>query len=129
MPEINNFISDFMYFMFLLGAGVYKTSQTSFLFSLKNKDNLPPFKANVRKPERAIIANNGYGPLFGNDKDLWIPNNSMGKPHSEYGNTYELANGGTYYPAGCFEFKPSEIEVFFWTIELEKVNINNLNMF
>ena len=117
MPEINIFISDFMYFIFLLGRGVYKTSKTSFLFSLKNKHNLPPFKANIKTPEKAIIANNEFGPLFGNGyRDLHIPNiamNTCNKSHSEYGNSYELPNGGKYFPAGRFEFTPSEIEVFF----------------
>ena len=106
-----------MYFIFLLGEGVYKTSKTSFLFSLNNKDNLPPFKANIKTPEKAIIANNKFGPLFGNvHRDLCIPNiamNTCGKSHSEYGNSYELPNGGKYFPAGRFNFTPGEIEVFF----------------
>ena len=133
MPEINIFISDFMYFIFLLGRGVYKTSKTSFLFSLKNKHNLPPFKANIKTPEKATIANNVFGPLFGDDgRDLYIPSiskNTINNPHSEYGNSYELPNGGKYFPAGSFNFVSSEIEVFFWTMELEEVKINNLNMF
>ena len=115
MPEINNFISDFMYFIFLLGKLCYKTSKTSFLFSLKNKDNLPPFKAKIKTPEKATIANNGFGPLFGDGgRDLYIMNNFMNsKSNSEYGNSYELPNGGKYFPAGRFDFTPSEMEVFF----------------
>ena len=118
MPEINIIISDFMYFIFLLEVGgLYKTSKTSFLFSLKNKDNLPPFKANIKTPENATAANNRFGPLFGDGgRDLYIPNiamNTFNKSHSEYGNSYELPNRGKYFPAGSFDFTPSEIEVFF----------------
>ena len=86
------------------------------MFSLKNKDNLPPFKANIQTPKDAILAHNAYGSLFGvGAKDLCIGPKSIeyGQSHSEFGNSYKLAQGGKYFPAGNYQFTPSEIEVFF----------------
>ena len=105
-----------MYFIFLLGGAVYKPSKTSFLFSIKNKDNLAPFKANIQTPKDAILAHDAYGALFGvGAKDLCIGPKSIkyGQSHSEFGNSYKLAQGGKYFPAGNYQFTPSEIEVFF----------------
>ena len=48
-----------------LGQG-YKQSNVSFLFSLKNKDNVSPFKASVNKNHQdAIYSSPNCGPSFG----------------------------------------------------------------
>ena len=96
------------------------------MFSLKNKDNLPPFKASVLKWEQAGSYNDELGPLFGvgsyrEGHDLFISNNPQTKKcYSDFGNQYKLPDGyekGTDKArcllAGSFNFTPSEIEVFY----------------
>ena len=98
----------------------YKNSTSSFLFSLKNKDNLPPFKALIKYPDKAIFANVKYGPNFGKKfgeaPDLHV---STGKYYSCFGCAYNLPEGyrcskvSYCLLAGANEFTPSEIEVFY----------------
>ena len=101
----------------------YKRSNVSFLFSLKNKDNVPPFKAPVYKNhQNAIGSNPSKGPTFGGGHDLYISNDSHTNQESytDFGNTYQPPPGydyGTqqtqYLLAGSYKFTPTEIEVFF----------------
>ena len=55
----------------------WKRSNSSFLFSLRNKDNLAPFIANIKQghEQNAIYCRSGYGPIFGGGNDLHICNN------------------------------------------------------
>ena len=97
-------------------------SVNAFLFSLKNKDNLEPFKAAVyRNSHRALYHYSGYGPTFGGH-DLHISNNSNLNTNSytDFGSTYQPPPG--YTPgaantqdllAGTHHFTPSEVEVFY----------------
>ena len=77
----------------------YKRSNVSFLFSLKNKDNVPPFKAPVYKNhQHAIYSCPGYGPTFGGSHDLHISNDSHTNQHSHtnFGYTYQPPPGYDY---------------------------------
>ena len=107
----------------VLGGGDWKRSNSSFLFSLRNKDNLAPFIANIKQGHEhyAICCNSGYGLSFGGGSDLCISNN----PHanqssfSNIGNTYQLPPGYVYESekaknllADQHYFSITEIEVF-----------------
>ncbi|XP_028413796.1 E3 ubiquitin-protein ligase TRIM56-like [Dendronephthya gigantea] len=100
----------------------YKNSSSSFLFSLRNKDNLP-FIADIKQGQEhnAISCRSNYGPTFGGGCDLLI----CSKPHvnqSSYcnlGKTYQLPQPYVFQSAaaksllaGQFQFITTEIEVF-----------------
>jgi hypothetical protein len=95
------------------------------MFSLKNKDSLPPFKSLVLKADKATCDSDVYGAVFGNGAissgvDLFI----SGHPptdlcYSNLGNSYKLPRGyvkssdeARCLLAGSSKFTPSEIEVF-----------------
>jgi hypothetical protein len=92
----------------------------SFLFSLRNKDNVAPFIANVKQgqEENAIRCHSDYGPRFG--EDLWIRNNpQVSQSSSNFGRTYQLppdyvcdSEQAKNLLAGQYSFLTTEIEVF-----------------
>ena len=99
------------------------SSVNAFLFSLKNKDNLKPFKAAVyRNSHTAFVHGSSYGPTFGGGHDLYISNNANLNivSYTNFGTTYQLPPD--YTPgaantrallAGSYHFTPSEVEVFY----------------
>ena len=100
----------------------YKASSSSFLFSLRNKDNLAPFIANIKQgqEQNAIYCYSGYGPTFGAGHDLHICDNPQvnQQSYSNLGSTYQLLPGSEQAKnllAGQFKFLITEIEVFNWT--------------
>ena len=110
-------------FFISFSGNSWRHSDVSFLFSLKNKDNLPPFKSPVYKNyEYAICSDSSYGPTFGGDHDLHISNDSHTNQQSftDFGYTYQPPAGYVYNTpqtksllAGSYQFTPTEIEVFF----------------
>ena len=97
----------------------YKRSRSSFLFSLRNKDGIQPFKCPIydHRKDKAIYCFGKFGATFGErDHDLLIcfdPESS-----SNLGHTYQLPPGYQYGTpqakallAGSEHFKPTEIEV------------------
>ena len=111
-----------IFFISFSGHG-WKESDVSFLFSLKNKDNVPPFKSPVYKNHKnAICSSPSYGPIFGGGRDLLISNDSHTNQQSctYFGYTYQLPPGYVYGTqqtksllAGSHKFTPTEIELFF----------------
>ena len=100
-------------------GGSYTHSKLSFLFSLRNKENLAPFIANVipGHEQYAVCCEPSYGPTFGGGHDLHISNNANGNQgsHSGFGNSYQPPPGtveATSLLAGSLYFTPTEIEVF-----------------
>lgn len=106
---------------FILGKE-WKWSDSSFLFSLRNKDNLPPFKAPINKNHNhAIYCSPTCGPVFGRGTDLHICDQPHidDESHTGFGRTYRPPEGYFYKSqqtnsllAGSYYFKPTEIEVF-----------------
>ncbi|XP_028392186.1 E3 ubiquitin-protein ligase TRIM33-like [Dendronephthya gigantea] len=103
--------------------GEYKHSYSSFLFSLKNKENMRPFKCPIKDGEndRAISCHRDWGAVFGGGNDLFISThaNICQSSYSKLGDTYQPPPG--YKPgapetrallAGSCKLTPSEIEVF-----------------
>ena len=106
----------------LLG-NAYKHSNSSFMFSLRNKDNLAPFIANIKQGQErhAIYCYSGYGPRFGGGPDLYICDNPQvnQSSYSNFGYTYQLPPGYVYGSeqarnllAGQYQFTTTEIEIF-----------------
>ena len=106
-------------FYVITGSG-YKQAPGSFIFSLRNKENLSPFKSTLKYQgsSRAIYCSSNYGPTFGGGFDLRIYNNAASNTFSKtnFGHTYQPPSGvsssGTIL-AGTYIFSPSEVEVFF----------------
>ena len=98
----------------------YRSSK-AFIFSLKNKDNLPPFQS---KPyqylDKAICADASKGAEFSEDIKISDFAGSNRGSSSSLGYTYSLPVGYRYgrsntkaLLAGSPTFTPDEIEVYF----------------
>ena len=117
---VSNFFIEKIFFISFSGD-LWRQSDVSFLFSLKNKDNVPPFKAPVKKHEHAICSCPSYGPSFGGGHDLFIINDSSTQQSfTNFGHTYQPPAGYVFNTpqtksllAGSHRFTPTEIEVFF----------------
>jgi hypothetical protein len=102
----------------VLGIG-YSRSNSSILFSLRNKKNLAPFIANAKPgcEQHAIYCNPNYGPSFGGGHDVHICNNANSNQgsYSNYSYSYQPSAGtadSNSLLAGSRNFTPTEIEVF-----------------
>ncbi len=95
----------------------------SFLFSLRNNDDLPPFKAPLKNENtpNAIYRTNHTGPGFGGDRyhDLRIFLDSR-HSHTDFGHSYQMPPGYVYGAAktrillaGSYQFMPAEVEVLY----------------
>ena len=93
----------------------------SFLFSLRNHDDLKPFKAPLKKDDiAAIYRARENGPDFG--FDFFICNNAASILYSstDFGKAFQLPSGYTYNQtntkallAGSYYFSPAEVEVLY----------------
>ncbi len=97
-----------------------KQAPGSFIFSLRNRENRPPFKAPLKNQNdgNAIRAYPSYGPTFGRAHDLYISNNAASNTasHTFFGITYQFPSGvrkSFTILAGTKHFSPSEVEVFY----------------
>ena len=109
--------------MLLSGRYAYTYSNSSFLFSLRNKDNVAPFIANIKqgKENKALFPTSCHGPWFGsNDILVYGNSNCNNKSYSNFGQSYQLPPGyvqdteeARNLLAGVFKFSTSEIEVFY----------------
>jgi hypothetical protein len=101
----------------------YTDAPESFLFSLRNKDNLQSFKAPLKNEDNeAILRKGDYAPTFGSSGSfqLLICNNARSDARSytvsarDAGNIYQppAAYSETML-AGSEIFKPSEVEVLY----------------
>ena len=106
---------------YVIASGTYyKQAPGSFIFSLRNKENLPPFKAPMKSHRKnyAIFNYYSYGPTFGAGHDLHISNNapSNTRSYTKFGYTYQPPHGVSSrltILAGSHNFSPSEVEVFY----------------
>jgi hypothetical protein len=101
------------YFYVITGSYQYKQAPGSFIFSLRNKENLPPFKASLKdqNTQNAIFTYNSYGPTFGNGHDIHISNDAGSTHFYCYQAPSGVSNANTIL-AGTQYFQPSEVEVF-----------------
>ena len=105
-------------------TGGYGSAPGSFLFSLRNKDDLPPFKAPLKYQNHgnALYCYSTYAPTFGGGHDLHIANDAKSntKSYTHLGYSYRVPSGYTYGQAntqsllaGSYHFTPSEVEVLY----------------
>ena len=93
------------------------------MFSLRNKDNLAPFVANIMKGKEntALFPASNVGPWFGsNDIKIFGNSNCNQSSYSNFGNVYQPPPGyvqgskeARNLLAGESKFSTSEIEVFY----------------
>jgi hypothetical protein len=105
-------------------SGSYRSSSSNYIFSLRNKDGLSPFRSAVyRNSGYAIYTNPTYGPTFGGAHDLYIANNADKNRNSyaNVGHTYRPPSGYSYGSsntravlAGRRNFSPTEVEVYYY---------------
>jgi hypothetical protein len=108
------------HFYVITGSG-YKQAPGSFIFSLRNKEDLPPFKAPLKDQNtpKAIYAENSDGPTFGGGYDIYISNDAVSNTnsHTHFNRYYPVPSGQvsdtSTILAGTYNFQPSEIEVFY----------------
>ena len=100
-------------------SGGYVYTPNAFIFSLRNKEGLGPFKSMVANPSKAIVRTSS-GPTFGNGYDIYIADNanSNSDSYTDFGkyNDYSVPGGvqdKSTILAGTREFTPDEMEVFY----------------
>ena len=113
---------------FFLGSAGSRASTNAFIFSLVNKDGIPPFKALATKGKYsnngmyAIYTRGSYGPTFGGGFDIYISHNANANTnsYSNFAHTYGPPSGYSYGStkvknllAGSYNFKPNEVETFY----------------
>jgi len=102
----------------LESSGGYGVTSNAFIFSLRNKEGLGPFKSMVTSSTNAIYRNSGSGPRFGGGHDIRITNNANSNTYSytNFGHSYSLPSGvqdKKTILAGTYKFTPDEVEVFY----------------
>ncbi|KAL9962016.1 hypothetical protein ACROYT_G031070 [Oculina patagonica] len=96
----------------------WSSTSNAFIFSLRNKEGLGPFKSMVTRPQYALYRYSSYGPTFGGGHDIHIADNANSNTNSRtaFGNYYSLPSGvQSRYTilAGTKFFTPDEVEVFY----------------
>ena len=99
-------------------SGGYSSTSNAFIFSLRNKDGLGPFKSMVTKSHYAIYGHSSYGPIFGGGYDIYIDKiaNSNTNSYTNFGHSYSVPSGvqdSSKILAGSYRFTPDEVEVFY----------------
>ena len=102
----------------------YVSAPGSFMYSLRNNDDIASFKSTLKNENDplAIYRHSRNGPSFGRGHDLYIANNagSLSYSYTNFGGTYNLPLGYTYRQintesllGGSYIFTPSEVEVLY----------------
>ena len=107
-------------FVFLLSdsSGSYGYTSNAFIFSLRNKEGLAPFKSMVTETSKAIYRRLVYGPTFGSGYDIKIADNANSQvgSYTFFGRSYpapsEVKDSPTIL-AGTTYFTPGDWEVFY----------------
>ncbi|XP_020623000.1 neural cell adhesion molecule 2-like isoform X2 [Orbicella faveolata] len=99
-------------------SGGYSSTSNAFIFSLRNKEGLGPFKSMVTRASRAIERTTVHGPTFGGGHDICINDyaNSNSNSYTNFGDSYSVPSGvqdRKTILAGSYKFTPVEVEVFY----------------
>lgn len=93
--------------------GNFGATSSAFIFSLRNNEDLGPFKSIVTDPSKAIERAAGYGPVFGRGSDIFISGHEV---HTHFGTSYPApsnAQDKKTILGGIFSFSPEDLEVFY----------------
>ena len=98
-------------------SGGFNYTSKAFIFSLRNKEELGPFKSIVTDPPTAIYRDADNGPSFG-WCDICIENNANNNTDSRtnFGDSYSIPSGvqnELTILAGTRLFSPDDWEVFY----------------
>ena len=93
-------------------------TSNAFIFSLRNKEDLEPFKSMVTSSVYAIYRGSGHGPTFGAGYDIYIADNANSNTDSytNFGHSYSVPSrvqDPHTILAGTNKFTPDEVEVFY----------------
>ena len=102
----------------------WSSAPGSFMYSLRNNDDIAAFKSTLENENDAyaIYRYSSYGPTFGGGHDLHIVNNAGSQSYSftNFGWSYNLplsyTEGQTNTQSllgGSYTFTPSEVEVLY----------------
>ena len=95
---------------------VYRETTKAFIFSLRNKEQLGPFKSMVKEPSNAIYNHMRMGPTFGKADIRMDTRAVVDSSSSHLGTSYfapnEVKDNSTIL-AGANRFDPDELEVFY----------------
>ena len=95
------------------------TTTEAFVFSLRNNEDIGPFKSMVSNPSKAIYRSPAYGPLFGaTPADIFIADEADSNSNSQafFGLCYSVPSGvnnNRTILAGAPNFTPDDWEVFY----------------
>ncbi|XP_078383783.1 uncharacterized protein LOC144666255 [Oculina patagonica] len=98
------------------GSLGWGSTSNAFIFSLRNKEGLGPFKSMVTEPQYAIISNPSDLPTFGLDIHIASHEDSRTDSYTYFGYAYSLPSGVQNrftILAGTKYFTPDEVEVFY----------------
>lgn len=117
LGEKPNFLA---FFTLSLSEGTegYRETSNAFIFSLRNNEQLGPFKSMVKESSHAIYNWKYTGPAFGKTdiRINYTPRGGTSGSSSHLGSSYcapsEVKNPSTVL-AGTTKFDPDEVEVFF----------------
>ena len=75
--------------------GSYASTSNAFIFSLRNKEGVAPFKSTVTNPSNAIYKRSSYGPTFGGGHDIFIFRNANGNSasYTNFGYSFSVPSG------------------------------------
>nr|XP_058970725.1 uncharacterized protein LOC131797121 [Pocillopora verrucosa]XP_058970726.1 uncharacterized protein LOC131797121 [Pocillopora verrucosa]XP_058970727.1 uncharacterized protein LOC131797121 [Pocillopora verrucosa] len=99
-------------------SGRWTGTSKAFIFSLRNKEGLAPFKSLVTTPKYAIYRSSSNGLTFGRGHDIVIRDNANSNTNSYtfFGDSYSIPSGikdQKTILAGTYSFTPDEVEVFY----------------
>ena len=107
------------FFYYSESSGGSGSTSNAFIFSLRNKEGLGPFKSLVKISSYAIYKHSSYGPTFGGGWDIYIANNANSNTKSyalNFGSYYSVPSGvqdKRTILAGTRYFTPDEVEVLY----------------
>ena len=117
--------------LLFLGTDRTLSSQSAFIFTMKNAEGLGPLKFNIRdnKQNKAAETRQSEGPIFGAG-DIRVKSNAnvQASSFTDLGQVYDISNT-PYSPgsqqaknllAGSFYFIPDNIEVFKYSSKCKK---------
>ena len=100
-------------------SGSYFSAPDSFIFTLTNIHNTEPTKFPNKNDGKEVCHNRDYGPLFGDNCDIYITNDFLnGNTHTTFPSSYKdvLGKGKSIFTGvndnNNQKFKIKEIEVF-----------------
>ena len=117
LTQIGRWLKLYLHFCSLDSSNSFGNTSNAFIFSLRNKEELHPFKSMVLQSQYAIYRHQGYGPTFGNGWDIYISDNANSNSYSfAYLRTYEApkeSQDPTTILSGALHFSPDDWEVFY----------------